>query len=421
MPECVCLPQNSLLPWMSSQTNCLAPHYDRNATEVAGKALELVQSWGEAFRGKHATLPLFLDTYVALKLEGMPFGDLDGEAPKPPVFTPRPSASVSPERPSGGPSISSSSSSAGPREAALSGSPPRPESLLGEARRAAAELRALVEALEVAPHRSGVKLGQGLDGVDAKEGALADRCRNLQTQLSLLVQRGVSEAHLEPMLATNDELLAALAKLDSVRLGGSSGRGSGGGSSTSSSRSSSSSRNSSSTSGGGSGGGGGTSSGIDLMGASAPEKPTEIPRLKPPRSDTPPRPRRAGSGAAAAAEDTPSQANRQSPPQPEPSPFLGLVMDPSPQPAAPSAWPSQGSSNSSLPFGAQGGAQGGARRSRGGASGFEEMGPSGSASGPPAAVPGSSDNPFEALVTEQSQNSKPASRDPFAGLVTDLK
>ena len=384
---------------------------------MAGKALELVQSWGEAFRAKHAALPLFLDTYVSLKLEGLPFGDLDAEAPKPPVFTPRPSASASPERPS---AEQSTGSAGGPREAASSGSTPRPESLLEEAKRAAAELRAEADALEGSSSgrrgaQKGESLGQGLDGVDAKLGPLADRCRNLQTQLSLLVQRGMSEAHLEPMLATNDELLAALNKLESVRLVGTSSTGGGG--SGSSSRSSSRNRNSSCGGGGGGGGGGGTSSGVDLMGASSPERLAEIPKLKPPRSDTPPRPRRPASGAAAAAEDLP-QAN--APPPSEPSPFLGLVMDPTPPPSALGTWPPQGSANSSLAIGAQGsgGACGGTSRIS--ASGYEEMGPSGSAPAP-ATVPAASGNPFDGLVTEQSQGPQPTRRDPFAGLVADLK
>lgn len=131
----------------------------------------------------------------------------------------------------------------------------------------------------------------------------------------------------------------------------------------------------------------------DLMGWTTPKRSAEVPKLKPPGSDTPPRARR-----AAAAEETPRIA-----PPPEPSPFLGLVMSPPPSSALPLP---QDKGRVALAVEAQ-------RGSGSGGGTFSEMGPSGSA---PA-----SRNPFEALVTEQSRSTKPSTGDPFAGLFGDIK
>lgn len=77
-----------------ARTNYALGKGDREAAEIAEKALELVQSWGEAFTPQYATLPIFVDTYHSLRREGLPFDDSYGDGSRAPIFTPPPTAAA---------------------------------------------------------------------------------------------------------------------------------------------------------------------------------------------------------------------------------------------------------------------------------------------------------------------------------------
>merc|ERR1719487_1941291 len=59
----------------------------RDSMEIAEKAVNMIQDWGEAFLPHRAHVPLFVSTYHDLRKAGVAF-NAQYDASKAPVFTP---------------------------------------------------------------------------------------------------------------------------------------------------------------------------------------------------------------------------------------------------------------------------------------------------------------------------------------------
>lgn len=170
---------------MSNVARVNSRKMDRTSVEIADKALELIQSWGEAFRPQHEVMPLFADTYDGLRKEGLCFHAGDA---KPPVFMPPPS---------------SDTTTAAYAAESVAGC--EPANGFRNGKEVAAEASLAASALKdkcLAAERWGAEQRDA-----AAE--LADRCATLQLECMAQVRRsGGDEDHL---LQTNDSLNDAIA------------------------------------------------------------------------------------------------------------------------------------------------------------------------------------------------------------------
>jgi len=174
--------------------------------QVADKAMDLIQSWGEAFLPMAHQLPLFSQTYHQLRREGLTFRTQYDET-KVPIMTPPPTAPT--HRGSGEFAF----------EGALEGESPGRvadqqggESLLKMVENSESMLQDILYSIE-----SSKELGSGNEVLHAVVGQCAKLSRACQESIEAKVLSGAEDV--EVYLAANDQLQAALQLYEGMKAG----------------------------------------------------------------------------------------------------------------------------------------------------------------------------------------------------------
>jgi hypothetical protein len=199
-------------PFMDAISAVARKHAFKTSVEsrkLAAKALDLIQSWGEAFLPQRRELPLFVETYHRLRTESLPFPEQYQD--RPPVLAPAGPGNLldqqarSAQQPG---VLSESPSLARPAPATTSR---EEEELIGSVESAAEMLKSMVEVSESASEvRDNDIISQ-----------LVTHSKELGPQLSQLIEKSIEGAPelLERLLVANDALEASL-ELHDAAVGG---------------------------------------------------------------------------------------------------------------------------------------------------------------------------------------------------------